>query len=446
MMQSTPFGSTPSTPQLFPPPVHDEPLHVAVLHGGDYHRRQLTASKIQDVYPHPLPIARQDRSVHHPSVRALMEAMDHVTVVASYNPYSRTAPIEHHIVPRTDPLDNNNAPQQHAEGNVSTTSAFSAQESPLILPPSKSLVHKNATTTNNIFVSVGPPLDNNEESVDSANTTASTTPLRAHHDGLSSDEDECVTPPNTPSSAFPSDASSLPASMSSATAPSALQRPIVLDCHHHLVAACPTSPTAPAVPRVGRLYYFVAPTLFPDYCVFEDSNPSSTPASNAAAPATTALLHRRIVFGSRCSIELAHLPRYKLGGLCCEIEDVVVAHILFMATGVIVAGADMFTNCKGCCSVWLRSEADAQKLRDGVHQRLWTLPTQLGYCLLSKNAEGRRFLEDQIQRISSPFAHLRFPRHMVTVQRYIDLPEHRPTRSSNNGSSKKHSSKNTNDK
>jgi hypothetical protein len=436
--------AAPSTPPVHTPqqlPLADEPTHVAVLHGGDYRLRQLTASKIQDVYPHPLPIARQDRSVHHPSVRALMEAMDHITVVASYNPYSRTAPIEHHIVPRSPPspvvLRMEEEQLQHGEEPVDALPR-SAQEVPLVAPLSHSMAQKKSAASKHIFVSVSPTHDC--DSVDSNNTTATTTPLRTHRDtGLSSDEDECTTPPNTPNIGLPAD--SIPAATpASATAPWTLQQPIVLDWHHKLAAMSPTSPLAPAVPRVGRLYYFVTPTMFPDYCSIEDSNPSAAVAPRSAG------VHRRILFGPRCSTELAHLPRYKLGGLCCEIQDIVVAHVLFMATGVIVAGADMFTNCKGCCSVWLRSEADVQRLSDGVHQRLWTLPTQLGYCLLSKNAEGRRYLEAQIHEISAPFPHLRFPRHMVTVQRYIDLPEHRLSRINHGNTNRKQSNKHVADK
>lgn len=122
--------------------------------------------------------------------------------------------------------------------------------------------------------------------------------------------------------------------------------------------------------------------------------------------------------GKKCAERFSHLIRLKLGGVCCDLHALSIANIVYEASGVVCAGVDVFTRHKGCCSVWVRTEEEAQKMRSMMHHRVWMGPLSLGFAVRAKNAKSVEFLEDELHKqVKLRSEH--YPRHLVTVERYI---------------------------
>ena len=126
----------------------------------------------------------------------------------------------------------------------------------------------------------------------------------------------------------------------------------------------------------------------------------------------------KVLCGFACVEALAHLIRLRLGGICCDLRPSEIANVIFEASGVVCAGVDMFTRNKGCCSVWVRSEQEAERIRATVHHCVWMGPPSLGFAVRAKNAISVRFLEDELHK-QVKLRDERFPRHLVTVERYV---------------------------
>jgi hypothetical protein len=110
------------------------------------------------------------------------------------------------------------------------------------------------------------------------------------------------------------------------------------------------------------------------------------------------------------------LPRK--GGICYGLRPIEVANVIYEVSGVVCAGVDIFTNNKGCCSVWVRSEHEAELIRAAMHHCVWMAPPAVGFALRAKNALSSRFLEEEVHRLVQDRGE-HFPRHLVTVERYV---------------------------
>ena len=115
---------------------------------------------------------------------------------------------------------------------------------------------------------------------------------------------------------------------------------------------------------------------------------------------------------------LPHLIRLRLGGICCDLEPLHIANVIYEACGVECAGVDLFTRNKGCCSVWVRSEDEASRIRSSMHHCVWMGPPSVGYAVRARNALSVEFLEEEVHKQVKLRAE-RFPRHLVTVERYV---------------------------
>ena len=125
-----------------------------------------------------------------------------------------------------------------------------------------------------------------------------------------------------------------------------------------------------------------------------------------------------VLYGKQCAWRLSSMIRLKLGGICSDLQAASVANIVYEASGVICAGVDVFTCHKGCCSVWVRTEDEAQKIRSMVHHRVWMGPLSLGFAVRAKNALSVEFLEEELHKqVKSRSEH--YPRHLMTVEKYI---------------------------
>jgi hypothetical protein len=129
-------------------------------------------------------------------------------------------------------------------------------------------------------------------------------------------------------------------------------------------------------------------------------------------------LPRRVLFGLACVESFSQLLRLRLGGICYGLRPVEVANVIYEACGVVCAGVDIFTNNKGCCSVWVRSEHEAELIRAAMHHCMWMGPPALGYALRAKNALSSQFLDGEVHKLVQAQGE-HFPRHLVTVEHYV---------------------------
>lgn len=134
-------------------------------------------------------------------------------------------------------------------------------------------------------------------------------------------------------------------------------------------------------------------------------------------------LPRRVLCGFSCVESFSQLIRLRLGGICYGLRPMEVANVIYAVSGVLCAGVDIFTNNKGCCSVWVRYEHEVDAIRLAMHHCVWMAPPAVGFALRAKNAVSSRFLEDEVhQLVQAQGEH--FPRHLVTVERYVVYPAH----------------------
>ena len=135
-------------------------------------------------------------------------------------------------------------------------------------------------------------------------------------------------------------------------------------------------------------------------------------------------LPRSVMYGLSCVENLVMLSRLRLGGICNGLRPSDIANVIYELTGVVVAGVDIFTGNKGCCSVWVRAEDEAGVIRTAMHHRVWMAPLATGFALQAKNELGATFLQDEVHRalrrqgeLTRPARY--FPRGLVTVERYV---------------------------
>lgn len=132
---------------------------------------------------------------------------------------------------------------------------------------------------------------------------------------------------------------------------------------------------------------------------------------------------QRLMVGHDCARSLMGCVRLRIGGICCEADPLVIANVIFAATGVSPAGVDVFTGHKGCGSIWLRTSREAHRVRTVLNQRVWMGPCELGYALLAKSCDAGAYLEDALRAAAKKFGPLRFPTHMMTVDEWsLDPP------------------------
>jgi hypothetical protein len=129
-------------------------------------------------------------------------------------------------------------------------------------------------------------------------------------------------------------------------------------------------------------------------------------------------LPRKVLCGFSCVESFSQLIRLRLGGICYGLRPIEVANVIYEVSGVVCAGVDIFTNNKGCCSVWVRSEHEAELIRAAMHHCVWMAPPAVGFALRAKNALSSRFLEEEVHRLVQDRGE-HFPRHLVTVERYV---------------------------
>lgn len=129
-------------------------------------------------------------------------------------------------------------------------------------------------------------------------------------------------------------------------------------------------------------------------------------------------LPRPVMYGLACAEHLVMLARLRLGGICNGLRPADIASVIYDFTGIVVAGVDIFTGNKGCCSVWVRSEHEVDTIRAAMHHRVWMAPPSTGFALRAKNDVGAAYLQDEVHRaVQKRGEH--FPRHLVTVERYV---------------------------
>lgn len=129
-----------------------------------------------------------------------------------------------------------------------------------------------------------------------------------------------------------------------------------------------------------------------------------------------------VMYGVECAKELAGLPRLRIGGVCCEAHPLTVVNIIFEVTGITVAGADMFTNNKACCSVWARSEEDAQRILDAINKRVWMGPYNDGCAFRAVSESGAEFFQECLAHSLTPGRRYHFPKHFMTVTPWTMSP------------------------
>ena len=156
--------------------------------------------------------------------------------------------------------------------------------------------------------------------------------------------------------------------------------------------------------------------------------PEDAEAPRPGAPCPTAL-HRIVciryrdaqVYDCLAPRDCSKEPHLKLGGVNMDLNACIIGFIIHYVTGIQPLSVDMFQANQGRCSVTLYDpEAQMEPILRMLNKRLWLGPE---FACVATSPEAAAQLQSYVdelrQHLQAPGSHVRFPRHLVTVERWI---------------------------
>lgn len=110
-------------------------------------------------------------------------------------------------------------------------------------------------------------------------------------------------------------------------------------------------------------------------------------------------------------------PDLKLGGICGDVNENIIANLIRFLANVNVAAIDLFKPRLGRCAVWVDDPRDVQLVQMALHHKVWMSPVRHRVSIVVREPDSFAYLIAFLQELrqSCP-AYLHFPRHTITVE------------------------------
>ena len=117
-------------------------------------------------------------------------------------------------------------------------------------------------------------------------------------------------------------------------------------------------------------------------------------------------------------------PNLKLGGICGDVTEAVIANLIFFLSGVRVACIDMFKPQQGRCAIWLQSPDEFALLFGAMDHKVWMAPVNSNAAIFVTDPDSYAYLLQFLESLrgGAP-CNVRFPRHCVLVEPWIPKTE-----------------------
>ena len=112
-------------------------------------------------------------------------------------------------------------------------------------------------------------------------------------------------------------------------------------------------------------------------------------------------------------------PNLKLGGICGDVTEAVIANLIFFLSGVRVACIDMFKPQQGRCAIWLQSPDEFALLFGAMDHKVWMAPVNSNAAIFVTDPDSYAYLVQFLESLRNGISFTRFPRHTVTVEEWI---------------------------